>query len=95
LILGELSKLVLVERLFGLTRGKLMRIPAFALAYTRYREIKTWLKNTEAWQALRALAICPSVSHRDQENRYAAALEKPVAASFVECLFLKHHRSRD
>jgi hypothetical protein len=59
LILGELSKLVLVERLFGLTRGKLMRIPAFALAYTRYREIKTWLKTPRPgrpfahWQSAR------------------------------------------
>jgi hypothetical protein len=24
------------------------------LAYTKFREIKTWLKNTEAWQAVRA-----------------------------------------
>ena len=32
-IFGELLKLVLVERLFGLTREKLMRIPAFARLY--------------------------------------------------------------
>ena len=30
LIIGELLKLVLVERLFSLTRDKLMKIPAFA-----------------------------------------------------------------
>jgi hypothetical protein len=32
LIIGELLKLVLVERLFSLTRGKLMKIPAFLWA---------------------------------------------------------------
>ena len=55
LIVGELLKLVLVERLFSLTRDKLMKIPAFAWAYTKFREAKTWLKNTEAWQAVRAI----------------------------------------
>jgi hypothetical protein len=54
LIVGELLKLVLVERLFSLTRDKLMKIPAFAWAYTKFFEIKTWLKNPEAWQAVRA-----------------------------------------
>ena len=54
LIVGELLKLVLVERLFSLTRDKLMKIPAFAWAYTKFREAKTWLKSTEAWQAVRA-----------------------------------------
>jgi hypothetical protein len=34
LIVGELLKLVLVERLFSLTRDKLMKIPAFLWVYT-------------------------------------------------------------
>ena len=51
LIVGELLKLVLVERLFSLTRDKLMKIPAFAWGYTKFSDAKTWLKNTEAWQA--------------------------------------------
>src|SRR5205807_6855215 len=45
LIVGELLKLVLIERLFSLTRDKLMKIPAFAWAYTKLREAKTWLNN--------------------------------------------------
>jgi hypothetical protein len=56
LIIGELLKLVLVERLFSLTRDKLMKIPSFAWAYTKFREAKTWLKNTEVWQAVRAIS---------------------------------------
>jgi hypothetical protein len=56
LIVGELLKLVLVERLFRLTRDKLMKIPAFAWAYTKFREAKAWLANTEAWKAVCAIS---------------------------------------
>ena len=55
-IVGELLKLVLVERLFHLTRDKLMRIPAFAWAYGKYTAAKAWLQATEAWRTIRALA---------------------------------------
>jgi hypothetical protein len=55
-IIGELLKLVLVERLFHLTRDKLMRIPAFAWAYGKYSEVKAWLQATDAWRAIRALS---------------------------------------
>jgi hypothetical protein len=51
----ELLKLVLVERLFHLTRDKLMRIPAFAWAYGKFAEMKAWLQATEAWRAISAL----------------------------------------
>jgi hypothetical protein len=40
LIVGELLKLVLVERLFSLTRAKLMKIPTFAWAYGKFRQAK-------------------------------------------------------
>lgn len=52
----ELLKLVLVERLFHLTRDKLMRIPAFAWAHGKFSEMKAWLEATEAWRAIRALS---------------------------------------
>ena len=55
-IIGELLKLVLVERLFHLTRDKLMRIPAFAWAYGKFAEARAWLQATEAWRAVRALS---------------------------------------
>jgi hypothetical protein len=54
LIVGELLKLVLVERLFSLTRDKLMKIPAFAWAYAKFRQAKEWLEATEAWRAIRS-----------------------------------------
>jgi hypothetical protein len=55
-IIGELLKLVLVERLFSLTRDKLMKIPAFAWAYGKFIAAKAWLQATEAWRAIRALS---------------------------------------
>ncbi|MCP3465407.1 hypothetical protein NLN62_34880 [Bradyrhizobium sp. CCGUVB23] len=55
-IIGELLKLVLVERLFHLTRDKLMRIPAFAWAYGKFAEVRAWLQATEAWRVVRALS---------------------------------------
>jgi len=54
-IFGELLKLVLVERLFSLTREKLMKIPAFARLYGWYSQAMAWLKATEAWRTLETL----------------------------------------
>lgn len=56
LVVGELLKLVLIERLFSLTRDKLMTIPAFASAYTRFQQAKAWLEATEAWRVMRSLS---------------------------------------
>jgi thiol:disulfide interchange protein len=52
-ILGEILKLVLVERLFVLSRDKLMSIPAFAWSYRQYRQVMDWIVATDAWQAVR------------------------------------------
>ena len=56
LISGELLKLVLVERLFSLTRDKLLKIPAFAWGYEKFRLAKAWLEATAAWQTIRSLS---------------------------------------
>jgi hypothetical protein len=53
LTVGEILKLVLVERLFCISRDKLMSIPAFAWGYGKYRLVKDRLKATEAWQMVR------------------------------------------
>jgi hypothetical protein len=56
LIIGELLKLVLIERLFSLTRDKLMKIPTFAWAYGKFRQARAWLEATQAWQTMRSLS---------------------------------------
>src|SRR5262245_14478280 len=70
LVVGELLKLVLVERLFSLTRDKLMTIPAFAFAYGRFQDMKAWLEATEAWRTMRRLSRLV----RDQVAHLKAAL---------------------
>jgi hypothetical protein len=75
LIIGELLKLVLVERLFSLTRDKLMKIPTFAWAYGKFRQAKAWLEATQAWQTMRSL----SRAARD----YVAHLKGTIAHRFA------------
>lgn len=52
-VIGEILKLVLVERLFTVSRNKLMSIKAFAWAYGQYRQVRDWLESTQVWQAVR------------------------------------------
>ena len=52
-VVAELLKLVLVERLFHVSRSKLMSIPAFAWAYGRWRQTMNWLESTDAWTMVR------------------------------------------
>jgi hypothetical protein len=52
LIIAEILKLALVERLFSVSRDKLMTIPAFAWAFWKYRLAKDWITSVEAWQAM-------------------------------------------
>ena len=79
-IFGELLKLVLVERLFSLTREKLMKIPAFARLYGWYSQAIAWLKATEAWRTLEALARSGRVSF------------KAIAARLANWVELHRHR---
>jgi hypothetical protein len=55
-VVAEIFKLVLVERLFAVSRDKLMSIAAFAWAYRQYRQIRERLEGTDAWQAIRRLS---------------------------------------
>jgi hypothetical protein len=56
LVIGEILKLVLVERLFSINRDKLLTIPAFAWAYGKYWLVRKWFEATEAWQMVRRLS---------------------------------------
>jgi hypothetical protein len=52
-VVGEILKLVILERLFAISRDKLMLIPAFGCSYRRFCQIRNWLEATDAWQAAR------------------------------------------
>ena len=51
--IGEIMKLVIVERLFKLCRRKLMKIPLFAWGYGHWRQGVDWIVSMRAWQAAR------------------------------------------
>jgi len=82
LTIGEILKLVMVERLFCVSRDKLLSIPAFAWAYGRYCTAKAWLTSLEAWQ----LALRWGRLTRLTLHRFTSALrndpERPRRALF-------------
>ena len=49
LVVGEILKLVLVERLFSVSRDKLMSIPAFAWIYWKYSAANDCITSMKAW----------------------------------------------
>lgn len=53
LVVSEILKLVLIERLFCMTRNRLMTIPAFAWAYARFSRARDWLESSGAWRSVR------------------------------------------
>ena len=57
LIFGELLKFLLVERLFRLSREKLISIPAFAWCYDKFCQAQDWVATLQAWQFTRRLTV--------------------------------------
>jgi hypothetical protein len=55
LLVGEILKLVLIERLFSVSRDKLMSIRAFAWCYERMRQARAWLESLKGWRLTRHL----------------------------------------
>jgi hypothetical protein len=50
IVAGEILKITLVERLFKLTRDRLMQIPAFAFLYRQWMRFHDWVKSSEIWR---------------------------------------------
>jgi hypothetical protein len=73
LTIGEVLKLVLVERLFSVSRDKLLSIPAFAWVYGKYSAAKAWLTSLEAWR----LAMRWSRLARLTFHHFTSALRNP------------------
>jgi hypothetical protein len=62
---AEILKIVLIERLFSISRDKLLSIPAFAWGYGKYSVAKGWLTSLEAWQrAVRWGRVARNTAHR-------------------------------
>ena len=54
IVLGEILKITLVERLFGLTRDRLMQIPIFAVLDDHWIRIHDWITSSAIWRWMRA-----------------------------------------
>jgi hypothetical protein len=75
-VVGELLKLVIVERLFELTKSRLMKIPTFAWAYNHYARAKAWVKETRAWKIGRAFVL----SFHDHYREWRRPASRHVAS---------------
>jgi hypothetical protein len=53
LVVGEILKITIVERIFHLGRDKLMKIKAFAWVYNFVSGWLTWLQELPPWQAVK------------------------------------------
>jgi hypothetical protein len=78
LVVGEILKLVLVERLFSLNRDKLLSIPAFAWAYGKYRLVMDRLESMEAWQVVRRWSRVARLSIRRTLAQFKASSGLPM-----------------
>ena len=78
LVVGEILKLVLVERLFSLNRDKLLSIPAFAWAYGKYRLVMDRLESMEAWQTVRRWSRIARFSIRSTLVQFKASSGLPT-----------------
>jgi hypothetical protein len=57
LIVGELLKLLFIERLFNVSRDKLMSIPVFAWCYDKFCQDQDWVVALQAWQLMRRFSF--------------------------------------
>jgi hypothetical protein len=78
LVVGEILKLVLVERLFSLNRDKLLSIPAFAWAYGKYRLVMDRLESMEAWRTVRRWSRLARFSIRSTLAQFRASSGLPT-----------------
>jgi hypothetical protein len=78
---GEILKLVIIERLFSVSCQKLLSIPAFAWGYRHYCRIMNFLKATAVWQAMRRWSKIVQHSIRSFAVHLKAS-QKPDRISF-------------
>jgi len=86
-VVGGTLKLVLIERLFDLTRDRLMMIPAFVWCYVRVRAVLDFLEALPVWQLVKAKMkamkvllrgfIRQAFANRPAEAKQTEAREQP------------------
>jgi hypothetical protein len=81
---GEILKLVFLERLFAVSRNKLMSIPAFAWAYGQYRRIMDRLESTEVCQAVRRRTKIAQYAVRGYAVQLKASQKLSLSAALTQ-----------
>ena len=84
IVVGEILKITLVERLFKLTRDRLMQIPAFAMLYRQWMRFHDWVTSSEIWrwsreQIARAKALFKRAVGSIEAGRRRALRLRPAA----------------
>jgi hypothetical protein len=82
LLVGELLKLVLIERLFCISRDKLMSIAAFAWCYDRLRQARERLESSSVWQLARRWNLLFRHAIRTHVSELKAPAQKPQRLSW-------------
>jgi hypothetical protein len=72
IVAGEILKITLVERLFRLTRDRLMQIPIFAILYRHWTRFHEWMTSTEIWRWVRGQMARWKLSFRRAVNSIRA-----------------------
>jgi hypothetical protein len=94
LAIAEILKLVFIERLFSISRDKLLSIPAFAWGYGKYSAAKTWLTSLEAWRvSMRWVCIARSMIQRSVSRR-AATFDRRSICFPLRAELVKRSRQR-
>jgi len=84
LAIGEILKLVLIERLFRIGRDKLLSIRAFAWCYDKFRRAQNRVQSLEAWHLIRHWALVAKYAVRSyattktESNQSLAALPSSI-----------------
>jgi hypothetical protein len=82
IVAGEILKITLIERLFKLTRDRLMQIPAFATLYRLWSRFHVWVTSSRVWRRM-----------QDQLTRMKIGF-KHVVDNVRECLQIQNVRSK-
>jgi hypothetical protein len=77
LIVAELLKLLFLERLFRISRDKLMSIPAFAWGYRKFDQARSWVESLSAWQLMRRLGLSARHAVRRHILHLRASRKRP------------------
>lgn len=94
LAIGEILKLIIVERLFKLCRYKLLKIPLFGWLYGFWRQGVSWVVSMRAWQTARRWVVALKLSLRriKRSSTYQLVFKRLRIARMRVRVVISRHR---